>query len=388
MRPRFFLRPILALVLAATWLAPPAPASKPAGKAPETRVVETVAPGVEHVIIRRGDFSEKPEADRWTIHALVLDPSRVRLELGRAMDEGVGTETVSSLAARHAALAAVNGGYFRTTGLLRGEPAGLLEVAGRVLSEPSRQRPGLAVMNAAGGVRVAVVTVDFRAEVVSEGGVAKAVDGVNRPRGSDELILFTPEFHRTTLTGPGGVEALVVGGLVVVVRSGQGSAAIPDNGCVLSASGEAGNWLSQHVRAGGTVTLKTAAVTRPELDVVPDFIIGGGPVLVREGKPAAASDQGAYDQGFSLKRHPRTAVGVRADGKIILLAVDGRQPARSVGMTIAELEALMIEFGAVEALNLDGGGSTTMAIKGRVVNSPSDASGERPVSDALLVFLR
>ena len=57
-------------------------------------------------------------------------------------------------------------------------------------------------------------------------------------------------------------------------------------------------------------------------------------------------------------------------------------------MAIAELEALMVEFGSVEAINLDGGGSTTMVIKGRVVNSPSDAAGERPVSDALLIFLR
>jgi exopolysaccharide biosynthesis protein len=57
-------------------------------------------------------------------------------------------------------------------------------------------------------------------------------------------------------------------------------------------------------------------------------------------------------------------------------------------MTIEELSALMRELGAVSALNLDGGGSTTMVVAGRVVNSPSDASGERPVSDALLVFPR
>ena len=68
--------------------------------------------------------------------------------------------------------------------------------------------------------------------------------------------------------------------------------------------------------------------------------------------------------------------------------MDGRQPAKSVGMTIAELAALMLEFGCVEAINLDGGGSTTMVVEGKVVNTPSDAAGERPVSDALLVFLR
>jgi exopolysaccharide biosynthesis protein len=79
---------------------------------------------------------------------------------------------------------------------------------------------------------------------------------------------------------------------------------------------------------------------------------------------------------------------VRADGRILLVAVDGRQPAKSVGMTIAELTALLLELGAVEAINMDGGGSTAMVVRGRVVNSPSDPAGERPVGDALLVFLR
>ena len=233
--------PVLFLLLAvASGLALPAQAPGPAGRPPEARTVETVAPGVEHILIRRGDPKGTPDADRLTIHALVLDPARVRLELGRAMDEGVGTETTSSMAARHGALAAVNGGYFRTTGLYKGEPAGLVEVGGRVLSEPSRKRPGLAVANSAAGVRASVVRLDFRAEVASEDGAARTVDGVNRPREADELILFTPEFHRTTLTGPGGVEAVVIEGLVTAVFEGRGSREIPADGYVLSGTGAAG----------------------------------------------------------------------------------------------------------------------------------------------------
>jgi exopolysaccharide biosynthesis protein len=126
----------------------------------------------------------------------------------------------------------------------------------------------------------------------------------------------------------------------------------------------------------------------PELDFGPDFIVGGGPVLVRNGKPVSAFDPGAYDAGFLEKRHPRTAAGLRADGSIVLVVVDGRHPASSVGMTIREMSDLMIELGCVEAINLDGGGSTTMVVKGKVVNNPSDPTGERPVSDALLVFAR
>lgn len=72
----------------------------------------------------------------------------------------------------------------------------------------------------------------------------------------------------------------------------------------------------------------------------------------------------------------------------MIATVDGRQPQKSVGMTIDELTRLMVGLGCVEAINLDGGGSTTMVVKGKTVNNPSDPAGERPVSDALLVFRR
>ncbi|MDD8025367.1 MAG: phosphodiester glycosidase family protein, partial [Acidobacteriota bacterium] len=109
--------------------------------------------------------------------------------------------------------------------------------------------------------------------------------------------------------------------------------------------------------------------------------------LLAEGK-SIASEAAAFADGFYATRHPRTAIGVRADGTIVLAAVDGRQPGLSVGMTIPELAGLMVDLGCVDALNLDGGGSTTMVVKGEVVNSPSDPGGERAVSDALLVFSR
>jgi hypothetical protein len=69
-------------------------------------------------------------------------------------------------------------------------------------------------------------------------------------------------------------------------------------------------------------------------------------------------------------------------------AVDGRQPGVSVGMSLFMLSDLLLELGAIDAMNLDGGGSTTMVIQNKLVNKPSDQTGERPVSDAILVFPR
>ncbi len=356
--------------------------------APDVRKSEAVAPGLEHVEIRRGEFGLGAGADRWVIHVLILDPSKVRLVLGRAHDRGVGVETTSGIAARRGALAATNGGYFRTEGPYRGEPAGIVIQAGKVLSEPSRRRPGLAVSNKGPRTRSAVIDVTLQAEVVAGKAARRPISGINRPRLDDELVLFTPEFDRTTQTGPQGTEATVVGERVMSVVDGAGGAVIPRDGLVLSGHGAAAAWLGANLRAGLRVEVKTEAAFAPNPAFTPEFVIGGGPRLVREGRPGLPADPGIYPSGFADERHPRTAVGVRADGRILLVTVDGRQPERSVGMTIAELATLLRELGAVEAINMDGGGSTTMVVGGRVVNSPSDLAGERAVGDALLVFPR
>jgi exopolysaccharide biosynthesis protein len=360
---------------------------EPLKERPDIRRAVTVAAGIEHIEIERGDLATAG-TDRWTINALVLDPERARLVLARALDEGVGTETTSSMAARHGALAAVNGGYFRTAGLYRGEPAGFMALAGKILSEPSRKRPGLAVTNAEGRISLAVVDIAFRAEIAAAKGARREVNGVNRPRLANETIVFTPEFHGTTLTGPAGVEAVVVGGRVVSVADKRGSTMIPEDGWVISGHGDSAVWLRANLRRGTRVELTTETVLSPRPSFVADYVLGGGPRLVRGGKPAADADPGIYDPGFTDARHPRTAVGTCPDGRILLVTVDGRQPGKSVGMTIAELSDLLIELGAAQAVNLDGGGSTTMVVGGRVVNSPSDPTGERPVGDALLVLPR
>ncbi len=90
--------------------------------------------------------------------------------------------------------------------------------------------------------------------------------------------------------------------------------------------------------------------------------------------------------GFDAELHPRTAIAKLESGKVLLVTVDGRQPGVSAGMSLYMLADLLLEFGAVEAINLDGGGSTTMVVRNKIVNRPSDPTGERPVSDAILVF--
>lgn len=115
--------------------------------------------------------------------------------------------------------------------------------------------------------------------------------------------------------------------------------------------------------------------------------VAGAGLLLLNGRTLEEWGDEKITAGFDTTRHPRTMIG--EDGQSIwLITIDGRQPALSLGMTFAELQGLARRLGLRSALNLDGGGSTTMVVRGVVMNHPSDAEGPRPVSDAIVVLPR
>lgn len=114
-------------------------------------------------------------------------------------------------------------------------------------------------------------------------------------------------------------------------------------------------------------------------------VVGGFPELLDRGERVGDLEVQA-NPSFAASRHPRTAVGVSLeDRRLWWVVVDGRQGTYSTGMTLPELTALMEALGVEEALNLDGGGSSVMIVKGRAVSRPSDEAGERAVANALLL---
>jgi hypothetical protein len=116
--------------------------------------------------------------------------------------------------------------------------------------------------------------------------------------------------------------------------------------------------------------------------------VSGAGLLLLDGREITDWTEEVLSAAFDTTRHPRTIIGVDADESIWLVTVDGRQPALSLGMTFTELQALSHRLGLRSSLNLDGGGSTTMVVRGFIVNHPSDDTGPRKVSDAILVFAR
>ena len=166
----------------------------------------------------------------------------------------------------------------------------------------------------------------------------------------------------------------------VTTAAAAASMRIEPGTAVLVARGNAAAKLQAEALPGSTVTLRL--ILQPDWSVVSDAI-GGGPLLVRDGAPVYRSNEG-FTTSQLAPRGPRTAVGQRADGGIVLLTTDGRQPGLSVGMTNFELAQALVRFGAVRGMGLDGGGSSTLAFEGTVLNSPSDGR-ERAVSTALML---
>ena len=231
---------------------------------------------------------------------------------------------------------------------------------------------------------------------VDEGGavVTVPIDGVDTTRARGKLMLYTPMYHGDTDTALNGTEIVLDGQPLAVteVRVNMGHTPIPRQGAVLSFGGLDLPPAIAGLTPGTRVTIRTDwrsvhGVPAAVFDGARDIVNGAG-LLRRAG--ASAPDwavERLSAEGFVDARHPRTIVGRDADGFIWLVVVDGRQ-AEAGGMTFAELQALAERLRLTDALNLDGGGSTTMVIGDRIVNRPSDPTGPRPVSDVLLVKAR
>ena len=137
---------------------------------------------------------------------------------------------------------------------------------------------------------------------------------------------------------------------------------------------------------GSLYMLKGDVISRWERDIEAEDIVTTGPMLLVGGECEPVTKD-----GFNTARHPRTAVGRRADGTVVLVVADGRNEL-AAGLTMAELQQVMAALGCRDAINLDGGGSTAMVVRGQVVNHPCDnkkfdAAGERRVANAIVVTL-
>jgi flagellar hook assembly protein FlgD len=297
----------------------------------------------------------------------------------------VGRDRVTGMqrGIRDAVSAGVNGDLFTWAD---GRPSGMLLQGGVLNHPPLAERSALGIASD-GSIRVQRIRMfgTWRGT-----GQRRPMD-LNETPTPNGISLFTTAWGPVTPVVPGTVEAVIsplppttpnvdLVGPVAQIAQG-GNTPIPPGGAVVVARGTAAQRLVEEGPVGTNVTIRL--LLNPDTTGLVDAI-GGGPALVREGKPIfRANEAFSTDQ---LSRNPRTGVGQLADGRILFVVVDGRQPGYSVGMTNFELAQTLARLGAVTATGLDAGGSSTMAFDGALLNRPSDPGGERPVSEGLFVL--
>ena len=331
----------------------------------------------------------------WAIQVVEFDLRHpfLQLETAKAGDHLHSKERTSAMAARrdgekHRIVAAINGDFFDIN---HGVPINLQLRNGEVLRQPT----GRSVFAVSAAEKPVISFLSLIGSVQSKAGFWQALNGFNRARNADELIFYNQYFGGSTATNHFGSEVRIrplkkfavndtIRAVVVETRRHSGDTPLEASIYVLSGHGAAKNWLARNIALGDTIKFVWRIPETPWRLVE---AIGGLPRLVRDGNLSIESKAEGGSESFTNNRHPRTAIGFTADtSRFFFVTVDGRQPGYSEGMTLLELANFMRELGCSQALNFDGGGSTTMVVRGNVVNRPSDAAGERAVANALLLI--
>jgi hypothetical protein len=364
-------------------------------------------------------FDPQPGPDAELVHVAIVDPHRFAGQVIAYHRSAIASkETVPAASAALNSVAATNGGFFTIDAPLaavNGVNTGLSVYGGQVESLANADRAAL-VLDGRRPARVENLT---SLATLRSGGSSIRILGINRlpgsaedcgvpgfaptsePRqntlctGANDIVLFTPRFGAPLPLAPssGPASQAILNAQSRVVSIGAPGGALPAGDSAVQAIGTDAAWLSAHAQVGQRLTvseqLRTAGgapfALHPQMSIA-----SAGPALVRGGRTTIdASGEGVFDPRdlndytFSAYRHARTFVGVDGRGRLLLATADGI-PGVSAGLTLTEEADVMRSLGAVDAMNLDGGGSTQFASEGQLLDDPS-SSPLRPVGDTIQV---
>ncbi len=274
--------------------------------------------------------------------------------------------TVRNIAQRTNSIVAINGGFFKPQ---TGVPLGTLMIDKKIYTGPIYDRVALGIFK--DGYDVGRVQLDGK--IIGNNQEIK-IDNINQPRMLSSYILaYTRDWGKYAPASPQyGVQLQIVGNKITAASANPLS--IPENGYVLVGP------KSKLGKLFGADYVDVEIKTNPKWENV-QHIISGGPYLLKDNQ--IFIDMTAQKLQSIGGRNPRTAIGYTEDNNLVLVAVDGREGS-SVGLTLVELAKLMKSFGCTNAINLDGGGSTVMYVKGQIVNHPHQPGGIA-LSNALVI---
>jgi hypothetical protein len=304
-----------------------------------------------------------------------IPPGAARIRVARAQpqaDGSPGLEPVSAMASRSRAIVAVNGGYFSPRDKV---PLGLVQAGGEIIAGPLYRRAAVAL-----SPRIRFARPQVNPWVDLPSGESAEVDMYNLPAQGESLMVYTAVWGKRSRTPANGdTYEVSVTQSGIVIGAGSADLGIPPGGYVLAASGSKARWLRERVQRGDRLALHAGL---DEYWGAVDEALGGGPMLVRDGTASIAEDE-RFRNDIMRGRAARTAIGHAPDGAVFLVSVANGDPSYSVGMSLNELAAELVNLGAESAMNLDGGSSATVWADGAVQGRPG--RGERPVANAIVV---
>ena len=289
--------------------------------------------------------------------------------------DGTGRGRLQRAAKLSGAKAVVNACYFDTDGWVIGN----CKAAGEWIGADGDYARSALVLDAK-GVPSVQQGLEYKGTIALPNGNILQIKGMNRERIEGDLVLYNSNYGGSTGTNEYGREVKITQGRVVDVET-KGNMKLESGSFVLSGHGAKADALAS-LKKGDRVNV-VQTLGNSTADAAP-VVVGAGPSLLTNGKIDVRSSAEQIASDIALGRSPRTAVGVRPNGSLIILVADGRSSS-SVGLTLNELARYFQKLGAVQAVNFDGGGSSEMVLDGRILNDPSDGN-ERPVSIALGIF--
>lgn len=346
---------------------------------------KTIAPGLVYREEVDLTIPRVIHALRWslkseTVHAVP--------ELGQgvvyAEDKTKGRETVGKMVARTGAIAGLNADFFPYTG----DPLGVMVRHGELLSIQGYKRSVMAW----GPDVAAIGKIPFDGSVKIEGLPEIGINEFNQECGQNSICVNTPSVGISPsrapnirvlvkISAPAWFPTGVNTGEVIALVADELSVKVPKGHAMIVATGTKIPLLSR-VRVGQkvTFTFKSTGYDWAKIDQA----VGGGPDLVRNGQISIDADVQKFDAAFVNTRHPRSAVGRTKEGDLWFVVVEGAQTT-SNGISLPDLAKVMKRLGCIDAMNLDGGGSSTMNVLGLTINRPSDKV-EREVASGVMFY--
>lgn len=278
--------------------------------------------------------------------------------------------TVRRMAQKEGSIIAINGGFFKPQ---TGVPLGALMIDGKVLTGPIFNRVGIAIFEEGNKTKFKMDNINFDIKAYTKNHAVK-IDNINQPRMSIAYtLLYTSDWGNLSPVAPNNCYNILISGNKIIKMSAN-PIEMQEGQMVLQGNKETITKLARdkeiYIHLKLQDNLKNAK-----------HIIGAGPYLVKDSQIYV--DVKTQKLQAIGGKNPRSAIGFREDGTFIIVTIDGREKA-SVGMTLYELATLMKNLGCEQAMNFDGGSSSAMYVKGRIVNTAVNKEGIA-VSNTLVV---